>query len=242
MSLKWKLAAVLAVGVAMSACSKKQDAAAPAAAPPSATTTAAPATASAPVAAPSTAPTAATPAAAEVSPEAAAKAAAIQAALAEEEIASDPRGQWAVSATASTTYASDKSPGSKAGYAPGAATGAPNCERYGDNGNGWAPQTADKGIEWLEVKFAKPVNATELRIRQNVGPGAIIKVETIDDGGAKHVVWQGVDSQQYAPNTIAWWRNAFEKTSFKVVGARITLATNAVPSWTEIDAVQLLGD
>jgi hypothetical protein len=51
-----------------------------------------------------------------------------------------------------------------------------------------------------------------------------------------------VDNQQYAPSTIAWWRNAFEKTSFKVVGARITLATNAVPGWNEIDAVQLLGD
>ena len=245
MSLKWKLAAVLAVGVAMSACSKKQETAAPAAAPPAATTDAAPASAPAPVAAPSTAPSAApaaTPAAADVSPEAAAKAAAIQAALAEEEIASDPRGQWAVSAIASSTYATDKSPASKASYAPGAATGAPNVERYGDNGNGWAAETADKGIEWLEVKFAKPVQATELRIRQNSGPGAIIKVETLDEGGAKHVLWQGSDNQQYAPNTIAWWRNTFEKTSFKVVGARITLATNAVPGWNEIDAVQLLGD
>jgi len=238
MSLNWKLAVLLAVTATLAACGKKHEEAAPAVAEPSAQTALAPATAPAPasVAAPATAEDPATASAA------AAKAAAVQAALAEAEIVSDSRGQWAVSATASSTYSGEKSPDAKAPYTPNAATGEPDVERYGDDGHSWASQTADKGVEWLEVKFARPVQATELRIRQNSGPGAIIKVEIIDEGGAKHVVWQGVDEQKYEPSSIAWWRNAFEKTPFKVAGARITLATNAVPGWNEIDAVQLLGD
>lgn len=245
MGSHWKLALLLAIDLTVAGCGKKQEPtpAAPPATAPAATapvaSTAVPATATAPTAA---AAPAATQDSGEVSAEAAAKAAAIKTALAEAEIASDSRGQWAVSATASSTYAGDKSPDSKASYAPNAATGAPDVERYGDDGHSWASATADKGIEWLEVKFAKPVQATELRIRQNSAPGAFIKVELIDDGGGKHTLWEGVDEEKYAPNAISWWRRTFEKTSYKVSGARITLATNAVPGWNEIDAVQLIGD
>ncbi len=169
------------------------------------------------------------------------KAAAVQAALAEDAIVSDPRAQWATSATASSTYAGNKAPTATTSYSPFAATGTPNVERYGDSGNAWTSETADKGIEWLEVKFDKPVNATQIRIRQSFGPGAIIKVDLLDEGGTRHMVWQGLDNQQYA-NAISWFDRSFQKTSYKVSGARITLATNAVSGWNEIDAVQLLGD
>jgi hypothetical protein len=235
---RWQFVAPLALILSLAACGKKQEeqATAPAAeTTPPAAETAQPAAAQPPAAAPAEPETAAAPAVDE-------KAAAIQAALAEEAIVSDPRGQWAVSASASSTYAGDKNPASMTSYAPGMATGAPDCERYGDNSKAWATEMADKGIEWLEVRYAKPVHATELRIRQNYAPGAIIKLELIDEGGARHAVWQGADDQKYAQNTISWFGKSFEKTPYAVVGARITLATNAVPDWNEIDAVQLLGD
>lgn len=230
MSLKWRwtLAAAVAVALSVGGCAKKKE---EAAAPP------APA-ASEPAAA--AAPAATSPA--ETAAPVDERAAAIQAAMAEDAIVSDARGQWAVSATASSTYAGDKSPEAKTGYAPFAATGAPNVEHYGDDGDSWATETSDKGIEWLEVKFARPVAATQIRIRQSFGPGAIIKVELLDEGGAKHTIWQGVDDTAYAPSQIGWLDKSFEKTSYKANGARITLATNAVPGWNEIDAVQLLGD
>jgi hypothetical protein len=233
---KWTLTASLALAMTLSACGKKQEAPAPApeAAPPPAAQAAPP-----PPPAPEPAPVPAAPA-----PDAAndPKAAAIEAALAEEAMASDPRGQWAASATASSTYAGDKAPTATTPYSPSKATGAPDVEHYGDNGLSWAPETEDKGIEWLELKFARPVKATEIRIRQNYGPGAIIKIELIDDAGAKHAIWQGVDDQQYPPNQISWLKKTFDQTPYATVGARITFATNAVPGWNEIEAVQLLGD
>ena len=229
----WQLAAALLIVIVPVACGKKDEA-----------TTAAPAAAVAPGPAPAAAPAApvAPAAPAESGAETDAKAAAIRSALAEEAIASDPRGQWAVSATASSTYSGDKSPASTTPYSPAMATGAPNVEHYGDDAQSWATEMADKGIEWLEVKFAKPVQATGLRIRQNNAPGTIIKIDLVDEGGGKHTVWQGVDDQKYLINTIAWFDKTFDKTSYKVSGVRITLATNAVSGWNEIDAVQLLGD
>jgi hypothetical protein len=225
-------AAALAAAISLSGCSKKQEQP-EATSPPAQTAAESPAAAPAPASVP----------AATVGTEAANdKAAAIRTALAEEAIASDPRGQWAVAASASSTYSGDKTPTAKTSYSPTAATGAPNVDRYGDNGNSWATETADKGIEWLEVKFDKPVNATQIRIRQSYSPGAIIKVELLGEDGSKNAVWEGVDSEAYAPNAIAWFDRSFDKTAYKVAGARITLATNAVPGWNEIDAVQLLGD
>lgn len=232
MSLNWKWACALSLALVASGCGKKEEA--PATAEPAQT-----ATDTAASNAPAATPPATAPAQSAATDE---KAAAIQAALAEEAIASDARGQWAVSATASSTYAGNKEPDAKDGYAPLSATGAPDVERYGDNGNSWATETPDKGIEWLEVGFAKPVNATQIRIRQSYSPGAIIKVELIAEDGSKHTIWQGVDEQQYAPSTIVWFDRTFDKTSYKAKGARITLATNAVSGWNEIDAVQLLGD
>ncbi|HEY6643912.1 hypothetical protein [Povalibacter sp.] len=231
-SSRWMIAA-LAAAVAMVGCSKQQEPVAPASAPePVVAAPAAPATTSAPPAAP------VADAASPVNDE---RAAAIEAALAEEEIVSDARGQFAVGATGSSTYG-DKAPDSQSSYTPFAATGVPNVEKYSDNGNSWATATPDKGIEWLEVTFGRPVQATQIRIRQNYNPGAIIKVELIAERGSKQTVWQGVDDQAYAPGTIGWFDRSFDKTTDKIKGARITLATNAVPGWNEIDAVQLLGD
>lgn len=216
---------VAALGVA---CSKRQEAAAPA--PPAQT---------APAPAPQTAP--ATQAAAAEDPEAAAKRKAIEFALREDGYKNDPQGQWAVDAKASSTFASDLA-NPAAGYHPMRATGAPDAQHYGDVSEAWASKTADSGIEWLDLGYAKPVSATELRIRQNYGPGAIVKVELFEPGGTAHAVFQGPDNTVYEPGAISWLIVKLEKTPYKVQRVKITLATNAVSGWNEIDAVQLVGE
>lgn len=218
----YSLMASAIVLIALTACGKKDEAAQPTAAVP------APAAQSQP----------ATEAPAE-DPEVAKRKAAVEFALAEQKIAEDPQGQWATTATASSTYHDAKD---QEQYSAWQSTGAPNVQRYGDTGTAWATKDADAGIEWLEVGFAKPVHATALKIRQNNAPGAIIKIELIDDQNAKHTVFEGVDSTTYPASQIVWFNQTFEKTAFAVTGAKITLATNAVSGWNEIDAVQLIGE
>ncbi len=230
---------VLLVAGLTVACTKKKEAATtestPSATAPAPTTTA-PAPATAPV------PTAGTSSAAPAeSEEAAAKRKAVEFALREDGYKNDPQGQWASDAKASSTYATDLN-NATAGYHPLRATGAPDVQHYGDTGEAWATKTADSGIEWLELSFAKPVSATELRIRQNHAPGAIIKVELFEENGAAHAVFQGPDHTAYEANTISWLMVKFDKTPYKTQRAKITLATNAVSGWNEIDAVQLVGE
>ena len=183
--------------------------------------------ASAPAAAPGSADTGA-------SSETAAKIAAAEWALKQDEIKKDPNGQWALQATASSTYNDAQG---TAGWSANQATGAPNVDKYGDDGAAWTSKTPDGGIEWLELKYPRPVHATGVRVRESCGSGAVIKIEVYDEQGGAHAVWQGND-----PTTeLNYLMVKFPKTTFKTDRVKITLATNVVAGWNEIDAVQLVG-
>ena len=182
------------------------------------------------------APAANTPAASTENPaaEAAAKAAAAEWAMKQDEIKNDPNGEWAISATASSTYNDAKGMES---YSANQATGAPNVAKYADDGMAWTSKTADGGIEWLDLKYPKPVHASEVRVRESCGSGAVIKVEIFDEQGAAHVVWQGNDPTK----ELNYLMVNVPKTTYKTDRVKVTLATNVVEGWNEIDAVQLVG-
>jgi hypothetical protein len=181
---------------------------------------------------PSTATSSATDAGA--SAETTAKLAGAAWALKQDEIKHDPKGQWAIQATASSTYNDAQG---TAGWSANQATGAPNVDKYADDGNAWTSKTPDGGIEWLDLKYPKPVHGEEVRVRESFGSGAVIKVEIFDEQGASHTVWAGND-----PTTdLNYLMVKFPKTTFKTDHVKVTLATNVVPGWNEIDAVQLIG-
>jgi hypothetical protein len=192
-----------------------------------------PAASAAPGAPAASAPAAA-PSSADASAEASAKLAAADWALKQEEIKSDPNGEWAIQATASSTYNDAQG---TAGYSANQATGAPNVDKYGDDGAAWTSKTPDGGIEWLDLKYPKPVYATEVRVRESYGSGAVIKVEIFDEKGGAHAVWQGNDPTK----ELNYLMVKFPKTAYKTDRVKVTLATNVVPGWNEIDAVQLVG-
>ena len=204
----------------------------PAASAPAATTapaaaTAAPAAATAAPAAPAAPPTAA-------EREAERKKAQIEWALKQDEIKSDPNGQWAKDAKASSTFNDAKG---TASYSANQATGEPNVQVYSTTPQAWSAKTPDSGIEWLELTFAKPVHANAVRVRESSGSGALIKIEVFDEKGAAHTVWTGTDSTKELNYLIA----EFPKTAFMTNRVKLTLATNVVSGWNQIDAVQLVG-
>jgi hypothetical protein len=168
------------------------------------------------------------------SAEAVAKLAAAEWALRQDEIKLDPDGQWAIEATASSTYNDAQG---QTSWSASQATGAPNVEQYGDDGKAWAPKTADAGIEWLDLKYAKPVHAAEVRVRESCGSGSVIRIELFDEQGVAHVVWAGNDTTTGLNYLIV----KFPRTDYKADRVKVTLATDVVPGWNEIDAVQLVG-
>jgi len=194
--------------------------------------TPAPAAGAAPVPVTSAAPAAAPDAGA--SPEAVSRKNEIEWALKLDEIKNDANGQWATGAKASSAYNDAQG---TAAYSANQASGAPNVEGYGSSNAAWSSKTADAGIEWLELEYAKPVHATVVRVRESNGAGAIIKVEVFDEQGGAHTVWTGADSTKGLNFLIV----EFPKTAFKTSRVKLTLATNVVPGWSAIDAVQLVG-
>jgi len=147
----------------------------------------------------------------------------------------DADGQWATSAMAGSQYG-------KTQYSPAQAVGAPNIPTVGNSPYAWCPESKNSGTDWLEVVFAKPVYATEVRVRQNDAAGAIVKIEASGPDGTTHVWWEGIDP--YKPGAvrdIAWFAVRVPKTTYLVAKIKITLNLAAVSGWKEIDAVQLVG-
>jgi hypothetical protein len=194
-----------------------------------------PVPASAPAPAPAPAPAAAPVTNADgSSADTTAKLAAADWAIKQDQIKNDPNGEWAIMATASSSYNDAQG---QAPWSPNQATGAPNVDKYADDGKAWTSKTPDAGIEWLDLKYPKPVHANEIRVRESCGSGAVIKIELFDEGGLAHTVWAGND-----PTTdLNYLMVKFPKTAYKADRVKVTLATNVVPGWNEIDAVQLVG-
>jgi hypothetical protein len=76
-----------------------------------------------------------------------------------------------------------------------------------------------------------------VRVRESNGSGTIIKVEVFDEKGGAHTVWTGTDSTKGLDFLVV----EFPRTAFKTGRVKVTLATNVVPGWNAIDAVQLVG-
>jgi len=62
-------------------------------------------------------------------------------------------------------------------------------------------------------------------------------VELFDEQGSAHTAWAGNDPTTELNYLIV----KLSKTEYKTDRVKVTLATNVVPGWNEIDAVQLVG-
>ncbi len=140
--------------------------------------------------------------------------------------------QWAVAATASTEFGSD-------GYSAMQATGAPTLVEAVDSSEAWASEEADGTVETLELTYANPVIPTGIRIFESYNPGAVILVEALDLESDEWVVlWEG---EELTEETIRTFSPPLEEVDFRTSQIRLTIDSDLVPGWNEIDAVQLLG-
>jgi hypothetical protein len=228
------IAGVLAIALSVSACDKKPE---PAAQPVTG------AEAPAPVVAPMAGLPSAAPADYSVLPEdeTARKQALLDYAMMEDAFINDPKAQWAATAKASSAFgdagmtAGDNPTSSNS---PSQATGAPNDES-------WTGKSASIGMDWLQVAFSAPVNATEVRFVLPDGNHAVAisRIELIDDTGTAHTIFSGVSPfTEDARGPRTWVTQRFEATPYKVVGTKLTFANVIVEEFKEIDAVQIVGE
>ncbi|MFP4344760.1 MAG: hypothetical protein ACLFU8_08715 [Anaerolineales bacterium] len=138
--------------------------------------------------------------------------------------------QWATEATASSEYG-------RPDWSARRATGAPEVAACADDARAWA-SARGSGLEWLELTYGVPVYATEVRIYQNFGRGAVARVQLLDESGGEHLVWEGTDTAQVCPGVLGV---SFPRTDYRVSGVRLELDESRTGFWNEIDAVELIG-
>ena len=153
----------------------------------------------------------------------------------EDKYINDPLAQWATGASASSSY-SDPEPSKY--YLPTKLIGATDGEH-------WQNKSDDIGFEWVQVDYAKPVFATEVRLVLPSGDGveALNKVELQDTEGKWHTIWSGlseVKPDSRGPRT--WFVRTFPKTSYKVKAVKYTEANNLQSGSKKFDAAQLVGE
>lgn len=138
--------------------------------------------------------------------------------------------QWAATASASSHYGYPD-------WSPNRATGAPDVDGCADDARAWSSARGN-GVEWLELGYAQPVSATEVRIHQSYGRGAISRVTLIDANGDREVIWEGEDLTAPCPGLL---RVRTLQTVNKVTTVRVDLDESRTGTWNQIDAVELVG-
>ena len=145
----------------------------------------------------------------------------------------DARAQWAATATASTSFGNGESESNK----PVNATG-------GLDGKSWTNNQQDIGFDWIELAYAKPVNATEVRaVVDRAAAESLTKIELQDTDGKWNQVWSGIsDVKQDERGPRTWFVRTFDKTAYKVKAVKYTFANNVHSGYKEVEAAQLVGD
>src|SRR5688572_26505674 len=76
-------------------------------------------------------------------------------------------------------------------WSPQRATGPPDTAAAGDFPSAWASATPDGADEWLELQFAEPVAASDVRVYESFNPGAIRRISVFDESDRETVIDQG---------------------------------------------------
>lgn len=118
------------------------------------------------------------------------------------------------------------------------ATGAPNTFVYGDKNTAWASKTPDGQGEWLILTYETPVDVNAVMIHETYNPGAVARVDAILPDNEVIVLWSG-EPEAVKTNTPRLFF-CKPKKSVKAAKIRVTIASDVVAGWNEIDAVGIL--
>lgn len=118
------------------------------------------------------------------------------------------------------------------------ATGAPNTFVYGDQNTAWASKTPNGQGEWLILTYETPVDVNAVMIHETYNPGAVARVDAILPDNEVIVLWSG-EPEAVKTNTPRLFF-CKPKKSVKAAKIRVTIASDVVAGWNEIDAVGIL--
>lgn len=123
-------------------------------------------------------------------------------------------------------------------WAAAQAAGAPNTFVIGDEHTAWASKTPDSQGEWLLLTYDAPVDVNAVLVHETYNPGAIARVDAILPDNGVVVLWSGEPKAVSSDSPRLFFCKP--KTAVKAAKIRITIASDVVAGWNEIDAVGIL--
>ena len=126
---------------------------------------------------------------------------------------------------------------SKRRWGPEQATGAPDVAEAGDNPSAWASLTEDGQAEGLELTYKQPVEAAAILIHESFNPGAVSGVSVVGPDKKQIRVFNGQSSTLGREKGVMVVSLPKPISISKVL---LSIDSQRVPGWNEIDAVGLL--
>lgn len=122
-------------------------------------------------------------------------------------------------------------------WGPEAACGVPDYGQRGNPAGAWATQEADAKGEWLLLEYAAPVRIAAVEVHESHNPGAIAAIAVLTPRGDEVEVWSSREAKP--PTEPSRVLKIPLPPGFEVERIKLTLRSDAVPGWNEIDAVGL---
>ena len=131
---------------------------------------------------------------------------------------------------------------------PYAATGAPDVNSCIESEKAWTPREQNHGEQWIELTYWDKVYVSKIKVYETFNPGTITKIE-LKNGSDYFTMWKGSydikracpytfeTSYEYMDNLNITWSH----TPFMTDTVRVTIDTDLVKGWNEIDSVELFG-
>jgi hypothetical protein len=141
--------------------------------------------------------------------------------------------QWAAGAAATSEYTAD-------GWSAIRATGPPDVPEWSDDERAWASLGSDAGIQSIEVTYETAVVPREVNVIESYNGGAMVRLEAWDPTEqAWSELWSVRDPSP--SDRIATFSPELLPVAFATDTIRVTLDTDLVPGFNEIDAIELVG-
>jgi hypothetical protein len=120
-------------------------------------------------------------------------------------------------------------------WGPEQACGEPNTSQPGDCSTAWATREMERAGEWLLLEYDAPILGAAIEVHETYHPGAVAAVSVFLADGEERELWRAT---QVGPVADAGRVLKVDlPLGFRFQRVKLHIASDAVPSWNEIDAV-----
>ncbi len=128
-------------------------------------------------------------------------------------------------------------------YSAAQVLGKPNVlPNYGESPVAWAPESEDRGREFVWVEFEEAIPVKQIVIGESLNPGSVSKVILYDESGKRHTVYENRHPSNSMEMSRLFHIFLDRETEYRVKKLWLQLNTSAVEGMQQIDCIGISSD